>query len=69
MITVFPRVTPCSVIEFCQIFDGTRSFQLEVESDRFLRNYFKIVPGCTGLHIGKRMFVFSLLIIPNLTDL
>jgi len=29
MITVFPRVTPCSVIEFCQIFDGTRSFQLE----------------------------------------
>jgi hypothetical protein len=29
MITVFPRVTPCSVIEFCHIFDGTRSFQLE----------------------------------------
>jgi hypothetical protein len=26
---VFPRVTPCSVIEVCQIFDGTRSFQLE----------------------------------------
>ena len=29
MITVFPRVTPRSVIEFCHIFDGTRSFQLE----------------------------------------
>jgi hypothetical protein len=29
MITAFLRVTPCSVVEICQIFDGTRSFQLE----------------------------------------
>jgi hypothetical protein len=29
MIIAFLRVTPCSVVEICQIFDGIRSFQLE----------------------------------------